>query len=147
MRRFFGFLTCLAAASSLVAFTHMAGQGAPILLRADQLVYRGDPAVVVKWTDTNSQTVVRTDVRRRSIIADTAVTHGPADTLWTIRCQTTGRPDSVNATLRARGSCKDDGVVYGRTYRYQARDSISGAALTGWSDSVTSVVTDFRRAQ
>lgn len=138
MRKLAVFFGLLLASSGIMAFAAVAGQGAPILLRADQLYSRTDPSVVIRWTDTNSQTVVFTKVRRRST---------GADTFWTIRCTTTGRPDSVNATLRARGSCKDDAVATGKTYRYQAADSISGAAVTAWSDSVSITVTDFRRSQ
>lgn len=133
------------AALSLMAFTParaallemVAGSGAPISLRVDQETERCNALVVVQWTDTNSQTVIRTDVRRRST---------GADTFWTIRGYTTGRPDSINATLRARGRFRDGGVSTGKTYRYQARDSLSGAALTSWSDSVSITTTSGCRA-
>lgn len=137
-------LMLLAAAVSLAAYAPardavlaMAGQGAPISLRADQETYRCNALVVLQWTDTNSQTVVRTDVRRRST---------GADTFWTVRGYTTGRPDSINATLRARGKFRDDAVSLGKTYRYQARDSIAGAALTSWSDSVSITTTSHCRS-
>lgn len=115
-----------------------AGQGAPISLAARQETYRGDALVVITATDTNSQTVIRTDWRRRST---------GADTFWSVRGYTTGVGDSINATSRKRMTFRDGGVSFGKTYRYQARDSISGAALTGWSDSVSITVTNFSRSQ
>lgn len=137
MRRLLYSALAVAALSALSAFRLVAGSGAPISLRVDQETERCNALVVVQWTDTNSQTVIRTDVRRRST---------GADTFWTIRGYTTGRPDSVNATLRARGRFRDGAVLLGKTYRYEARDSISGAALTGWSDSVSITTTSGCRA-
>jgi hypothetical protein len=123
------------------------GQGPPINLTARQETYRGDPLVLVSFTDTNSQTVIRTDIRRRGTRADTLVGGRVSDTVWVIRGYTTGKADSINATARARMTFRDPGVVLGRTYRYQARDSVSGAALTTWSDSVSITVTNFSRSQ
>lgn len=135
-------VTTVAAVAAVVA-----GQGAPINLTARQETHRGDPLVVVQFTDTNSQTVIRTDIRRRGIRADTTIGGTVRDTIWTIRGYTTGVADSINATLRKRMTWRDPLVTPGRTYRYQARDSVSGAALTGWSDSVSITVTNFTRAQ
>jgi hypothetical protein len=148
-------LICLSLATvALAAFTParhavvelVAGQGPPINMAARQETYRGDPLVVVSGSDTNSQTVVRTDWRRRGIRADTLVGGSVRDTLWVVRGYTTGKGDSVPG-LAKRITFRDPGVVLGRTYRYQARDSISGAALTTWSDSVSITVTNFSRSQ
>lgn len=134
-------VVALNAALSPVAAARMgsfvAGEGAPVSLAARQETHRGDALVVVGWSDTNSQTVVRTDVRRRST---------GSDTFWTIRGYTTGKGDSVPGANR-RLDFRDETVAFGKTYRYQARDSIAGAALTGWSDSVSITVTDFRRSE
>jgi hypothetical protein len=113
--------------------SNFAGQGAPINLAARQETYRGDPLVVVSFSDTNSQTVVRSDVRRRS---------NGADTFWVIRGYTTGKGDSVPG-LAKRMTFRDGGVTFGKVYRYQARDSVTGAALTAWSDSVSITVTKY----
>lgn len=129
-------LVLTAAALGVAAFT-MAGQGPPINMAARQETLRGDPLVVVSGSDTNSQTVIRTDWRRRST---------GADTFWTIRGYTTGKGDSLPG-LRARMTFRDPTVTFGKTYRYEARDSVSGAALTAWSDSVSITVTNFNRAQ
>jgi hypothetical protein len=118
----------------LVGFrSNFAGQGPPINLAAHQETYRGDPLVVVRWSDTNSQTVVRTDVRRRST---------GADTFWIARGYTTGKGDSLPG-LAKRMTFRDPTVTFAKTYRYQARDSVSGAALTAWSDSVSITVTKY----
>jgi hypothetical protein len=37
-------------------------------------------------------------------------------------------------------------VSFAKVYQYQTRDSISGAALSAWSDSVTITVTSHKRA-
>jgi len=145
MRRFLVPLLVLLAALVTVAgqpdlaaaVMRFAGQGPPINLAARQETYRGDPLVVVSGSDTNSQTVVRTDVRRRST---------GSDTFWSIRGYVTGKGDSVPG-LNKRQIFRDEAVSFGKTYRYQMRDSIAGAALTGWSDSVSITVTDFRRSQ
>lgn len=131
----------------LAAFTSFAGQGPPINLAARQETYRGDPLVLLSMTDTNSQTVIYTKIRRRGILADTSVGAPKSDTAWVVRGYTTGVADSLNATLRKRMTFRDPGVTFGRTYRYQAQDSVSGAALTAWSDSVSITVTNLSRAQ
>jgi hypothetical protein len=145
MRKPLGVLAGVGAVLAIAAFTPardvmreaFAGQGPPINLAARQETYRGNALVVVSFSDTNSQTVVRTDIRRRST---------GTDTVWVIRGFTTGKGDSVPG-LRARMTFRDEAVSFDKTYRYQARDSISGAALTTWSDSVSITVANFVRSQ
>lgn len=131
-------LPLVAVLTMAAGAVHFAGQGPPINLTARQETYRGDALVFLAMTDTNSQTVVYTKVRRRST---------GADTFWTVRGYTTGVADSINATLRKRMVFRDPTVSFGKTYRYQAADSISGAAVTAWSDSVSITVTNFTRSQ
>jgi hypothetical protein len=105
MRKLLLLLTVVGISASTAAFDYFAGQGAPINMAARQETYRGDPLVVVSWSDTNSQTVVRTDVRRRST---------GADTFWTVRGYTTGKGDSVPG-LRARMTFRDGAVSFAKS--------------------------------
>lgn len=85
---------------------------------------------VVTWADTTT-TVVRSEVRRRSILADTAVGGRKSDTVW----QSRGYAGAGAGTTGLRDAC-----AFGRTYRYQVRDSIPTVAFSAWGDSTTVTV-------
>lgn len=91
-------------------------------------VARGTPTVVVAWAD--STTTVRSEVRRRGILADTTLGGRKSDTTWQGRGYVGG----------GLARFEDPSVVFGRTYRYAVRDSISGVVFSGWSDSVSVTV-------
>ncbi len=126
MRKLLG---VLALTLGLTGFTMLA----PYIPAAPTVKYhvsRGAATCVVTWADSTA-TVVRTEIRRRGIIADTAVTHGRADTTWSPR----GTVGVSGGTTGLRDPCD-----FGRTYRYQVRDSIATVAFSGWSDSTAIVV-------
>jgi hypothetical protein len=91
MRKLLLLLTVVGISASTAAFDYFAGQGAPINMAARQETYRGDPLVVVSWSDTNSQTVVWTDVRRRSTGADTFWTSAATPRARATRCRASAR--------------------------------------------------------
>jgi hypothetical protein len=92
-------------------------------------VARGVAHVVVQWSDSVT-TTVRSEVRRRGILADTTLGGAKRDTTWQTRGYVSG----------SLARFEDPSVVFGRTYRYAVRDSIGGVAFSGWSDSVSVTV-------
>jgi hypothetical protein len=127
MRKLFG---VLALAIPVLAFAGTAGTGRsaavvgiPDSVAATVHVVRGTPSVVVTWVDT-AATIVRSRIRRRST---------GADTLWSMRGYTEGQA----------GRFEDAPVTFGKTYQYEVQDSVSGAALSAWSDSASVTVVKF----
>lgn len=92
-------------------------------------VARGTAHVLVTWVDT-AATIVRTEIRRRGIRADTLLGGSVRDTIWSPRGFISG------GVLRF----EDPVATFGRTYRYAVRDSIAGSAFSGWSDSASVTV-------
>jgi hypothetical protein len=109
---------------ALVGFTSANMAAVPTTPVAKVHSFRGKPSVVLTWTDTNAVAVVRTDVRRRST---------GSDTTW----------KTVGFTTAKLVEFRDPGVYFGKTYRYQVRDSVAGSALTAWSDSVSIAVVSY----
>lgn len=127
MRKMFGLLA-LPVLIALSAFVAMAPL-IPSTVTAKAHVARGVPHVVVAWVDT-AATIVRAEVRRRGIRADTTLGGSVSDTIWQVRGYTTGGLNSFT----------DPSATFGRTYRYQVRDSIAAVAFSAWSDSASVTV-------
>lgn len=89
-------------------------------------VSHGVANIIVAWTDT-AATMVRSEIRRRGIRADTLLGGLVSDTVWQAR----GYVGGGLTTFRDRSA------LWGRTYRYEVRDSIGGVAFSGWSDSAS----------
>jgi hypothetical protein len=81
------------------------------------------PTVVLSWTDTNT-TPVLTRIQRKTTTGDT---------VWR----------QIGYNKGKQTSFQDPYVLFGKSYRYRMRDSVSGQALPAWSDSVTATVTSF----
>jgi hypothetical protein len=128
MRKLFGLLALVAlAAAPATAAWHVIG--IPSAVTAKAHVARGTAHVIVAWTDT-AATIVRAEIRRRGIQADSTLGGTASDTIWSVRGYTT---DGL-ATFT------DPTATFGRTYRYQVRDSIAANAFSSWSDSASVTV-------
>lgn len=101
----------------------------PSTVAAAVHVARGVPHIVVTWVDT-AATIVRHEVRRRGIRADTTLGGSVSDTIWSARGYT--------GTGLVR--FEDPSATFGRTYRYEVRDSIAAVAFSAWSDSASVTV-------